>query len=213
METPATTPAKTAPLKGLSLLVGIVIFMFIFAIFILPPFYDAFCKLTGLNGKVTQVKPEEEQALLAAENAQTSESLQVQSESTGDTHISTSTKPVRVQFVTDVDQSIPWEFHAVSPSIDIVRGKKYTVHFSVTNKTNQAMVGRAIPSITPSALTAHMKKIECFCFQAQPLKPFETRQMSLVFYLDSKTPIEYEILTLAYKLYLSPEKGEKVAFN
>ena len=202
-ETLATIPTKTAPLKGLSLMVGVVIFMFVFAIFILPPFYDAFCKLTGLNGKITPMNPTKEKALRTAESTEMASIPEA----------SPPTKPVRVQFVTDVDQSIPWEFHAESPSIDIVRGKKYTVHFSVTNKTDQAMVGRAIPSITPSALTAYMKKIECFCFQSQPLKAFETRQMSLVFYLDSNAPIEYEMLTLAYKLYLSPEKAEKIALN
>ena len=52
----------------------------------------------------------------------------------------------------------------------------------------------------------YLNKIECFCFQAQPLKAHETKQMTLVFYLDQKMPKEYEAITLAYKLYLAKEK-------
>ncbi len=196
------TKKWTPVMRGVTLLVSVVLLMFVFALFVMPPFYDAFCRLTGLNGKVTQSKTEPAQL----QPAQPQDAKQIQIAQKNDSPSVAITQPISVQFITDIDKNIDWQFEPVVRSMEAVRGEKYTAHFKVTNNTDQDMVGRAIPSVTPSALAQYLNKIECFCFQAQPLKAHETKQMTLVFYLDQKMPKEYEAITLAYKLYLAKEK-------
>lgn len=163
-------------------LCSVVVLMFVFAIWVMPPFYDAICRLTGLNGKVTIASAEE----IAANSNLTESSL---------------LQPINVQFVTDTDPKMPWTFESQLRSVRIAPGVQQVVTFTVYNPTNKDMVGQAIPSVTPAQAMAHIKKIECFCFQRQELKAGETRELSMMFYLDKELPQTIPTITLAYKFF------------
>lgn len=164
-------------------LVLIVVGMFVFATLLLPPLYDAFCDLTGLNGKVE----------LRAASAPT--------ESTASTPAGVPIRTVQTQFTTSVDKAIPWRFESQVNSVKATPGEKVNLAFEVTNNAKVGMYGRAVPSITPSHATGYVRKMECFCFQEQYLEAGETKEMPLQFYIADDIPEEIGEITLSYTLY------------
>jgi cytochrome c oxidase assembly protein subunit 11 len=63
----------------------VVIGMFVFAVFVMPPIYDVFCELTGLNGKTST------KAAAAPMKADMG-------------------RRVTVEFLVDTDSKLPWDF-------------------------------------------------------------------------------------------------------
>ncbi len=180
-------PPRKKNLKLLVSLSGVVVGMFVFAIWGMPPFYNAICKLTGLNGKVI--------APASLTDISANRSSQITDKQRMDQHL------INVQFIADTEPNMPWSFQPDLRSVRLPTGEQKQITFTVHNPTDQDMVGQAIPSISPAQAVAHLKKIECFCFQQQPLKAGETRQLTLVFYLDKEMPSNIPTVTLAYKLF------------
>lgn len=166
--------------------------MFAFAIFVLPPMYDVFCEITGLNGKTNKTAVEAVQ-------------MEAQKERT-----------VRVQFLADTDNGMPWEFKPTVKSIDVHPGEIKRVDFYVNNKTTQTMVGQAVPSVSPSYGAQYLKKTECFCFNHQELEAGSDMDMPMIFFIDPEIPDHITTLTLAYKLFNITEQSKnenKLALN
>jgi len=168
--------------KLILVLAGVVAGMFAFATLVMPPLYDAFCNLTGLNGKVE----------LTAANIPASNQSDAQS---------ALLPQVDVIFTTKTDKAIPWIFKPLTGGIKVTPGKTSTVEFSVTNPTKNGMSGRAIPSVSPAQATAYLRKVECFCFQEQYLEAGETKVMPLQFYFTDEIPDDIKEVTLSYTLY------------
>ncbi len=159
--------------------------MFAFAVFLLPPLYDVFCDITGLNGKIT------------AGNWDRSGRQPIGQL----TDSETSSGQVTVQFVTHVDGDMASEFSPVIRSVKMTPGSTQRVDFLVTNLSEQQIVAQAIPSVTPALANKYLKKTECFCFQEQPLAASESKSMPMIFYLDQAIPADLHTLTLSYTLY------------
>jgi len=149
--------------------------MFAFS-FALVPVYTALCKATGINGKV---------ALTPAETAKTIDAK----------------REIRVEFLTKVDQSIPWSFESALDRVDVHPGEIKNIDFRVENPTAENMVAQAIPSISPGQAAQYFKKMECFCFTQQPLQAHESKLMRLQFYIDPALPGDFPTVTLSYTLY------------
>lgn len=171
--------------KQLSWLAAGVVGMFAFAVFVMPPIYKAFCELTGLNGK----------PLLASAATKPDEVLD---------------RVVTLEFVTSVDASLPWTFRGDLQSVDVHPGQIQHLSFRVENRADQAMTGRAIPSISPSASTAFVKKTQCFCFDQQTLKAGQVVEMPVVLYIDPALPANIKTITLAYRFYRQPDAEQKI---
>ncbi|MES2663677.1 MAG: cytochrome c oxidase assembly protein [Pseudomonadota bacterium] len=184
-----TKPQKNSAQRQAFILLAIAIGMFIFAVGILPPMYDAFCEWTGLNGKVD---------LTPAQDISSKQNISNNSESSAEKPVR---KPVKVQFLARPSDDLPWKFTAQVPFIKVTPGERYQTYFIVENLSDKTISGKAIPSISPAQASAHLRKIECFCFMEQELKPKERKEMSLVFYLDEKFPETVEEMTLSYTLY------------
>ncbi len=163
------------PLLRKLLLVCIAMFLFGFA---LVPLYDVFCRLTGLNGKTA--------AVAAAPSIRVDKS-----------------RVIKVEFIANRDDSIPWNFAPELNSIELNPGAVKVIHFNVKNLSAQAMVGRAVPSVSPGAAARYFKKIECFCFSEQPLDAHGEKSMPVQFYIDPQLPAEYSTITLSYRWYKS----------
>ena len=151
--------------------------MFLFG-FALVPLYDVFCKLTGLNGKTANTA--------AAPSTKVDES-----------------RMIRIEFIANHDDSIPWRFAPETPFVEVNPGAVKIINFNVKNLSPTAMVGRAIPSVSPGAAARYFKKIECFCFVEQPLDAYGEKSMPVQFYVDPELPKEYSTITLSYRLYKS----------
>lgn len=146
--------------------------------FALIPLYNVFCKVTGLNGKVD---------------------LSVASGLPDGTIVSD--RSIVVEFDVNYNQAMPWLFKPQQTQITVHPGEIVHTGYIATNPTNHTMVAQAIPSISPSIAAAHLKKVECFCFSQQTLRPGETTNLPLRFFLDPKLPNSVKRLTLSYTLF------------
>ena len=157
-------------------LVVIVFAMFGFG-FALVPLYDVFCEITGLNGKTANTAAQ-------APSAGVDEK-----------------RLVTVQFISHLAKGIPWKFEPIVHEVQVHPGEMKLVKFYAKNESQRDIVGQAIPSVSPGAGAVYFQKIECFCFNSQPLKAQEDVEMALQFYVDPELPEDIETLTLSYTLY------------
>ncbi len=163
--------------KRLALKIALVaVGMFYFAVGILPPMYEVFCELTGLNGKTAS-----EAAVVSASEKKE--------------------RTVKVQFLADVDNSIPWEFRPEVFSVEVHPGEVKQIAYFARNTSGADTVGQAVPSVSPGAATPHFKKTQCFCFDKQPLAPGESKDMPVVFYIDPALPEDVTTITLSYSMF------------
>jgi len=146
--------------------------------FALVPLYDAFCEWTGLNGKTGGPYAYEAEAVQVDES-----------------------RLVTVQFMASNDAGMSWEFKPVQRQVKVHPGELTEVMFYARNPTDQAMVGQAIPSVSPFRGADYLHKTECFCFNQQHLAAGESIEMPLYFFIDQALPEDISKLTLSYTLF------------
>jgi cytochrome c oxidase assembly protein subunit 11 len=110
---------------------------------------------------------------------------------------------------------IPWRFEPVARSVTIKIGATAQAHYSATNKFGRAITGRASFNVQPEMAGAYFNKVECFCFTDTTLKPGETLDMPVVFYVDPDIVNVPELkdlktITLSYTMF-PVEKKQPVA--
>lgn len=167
---------KRLGLKLLWLVAGAIAFAFA-----LVPFYNLICTVTGLNGKTDNT-------------ASTMAKAQVDN-----------SRVVTVEFVGSVMSGLGWNFSPKQTSVTLHPGQIETVLFEAKNTTTETSAGQAIPSVTPGEGAVYLKKIECFCFQRQTLKPGEVKEMPLRFFVDPELPKEVKVMTLSYSFFPAVE--------
>jgi cytochrome c oxidase assembly protein subunit 11 len=126
------------------------------AAFAAVPFYRAFCQATGFNGAVKRAK--------VGPGAM-------------------SQKTVTVRFDTNVN-GVPWSFAPVQSSQTIHLGASTLAFFKATNTSHQTVTARALFNVVPEAAGQYFSKLECFCFNDQTLKPGESAEFPVVYYVD-----------------------------
>ncbi len=162
--------------RGSLKLFGLAVGMFAFAVWVMPPLYDAFCDITGLNGKT--------RGPYVAESADVD-----------------SSREVTVQFIATNNENMPWEFKPVVKSMKVHPGQETEAHFFVHNTTAHDMTAQAIPSLVPYKAVDYFHKTECFCFHSQPLAAGETAELPLRFIVDQSIPAQVHTITLSYTLF------------
>ena len=170
-----------------SRLVALALGMFAFAFWVMPPLYDLFCEVTGLNGKTGGRYT----AVPAA--------------------VDTS-RSVTVRFIATNNSDMPWEFKPADFSIKVHPGEAVTTHFIAHNPTGEIMVGQAVPSLVPYNAANFFHKTECFCFNQQILAPNERAELGLQFIVDQDVPKAVNTITLSYTLFdITSDAAERVA--
>jgi len=177
--------ATTGTHRRLTLkLITVVVLMFGFA-FALVPLYDAFCQITGLNGKTGRID----------------ETLAV---GTVDKD-----RWVTVEFLTNVNSALPWKFWSARPKMRVHPGEVNEALFYSRNLTQHNIVGQAVPSVAPSKAARYFNKTECFCFTQQEVAAGETKEMPVRFIVDANLPDDVKTISLAYTFF--PVAPDKVA--
>ncbi|WP_411360801.1 cytochrome c oxidase assembly protein [Pseudidiomarina sp. YC-516-91] len=172
----STQPSKPDNLKIIRRLLLTVVCMFAFG-FALVPLYEVFCDLTGFNGRFT-----DGQAAASTKAVDTS-------------------RTINVQFVTRVNKGMPWGFEPEVRSVRVHPGETKVVNFLAKNPTGGNMVAQAIPSVAPGEASLYLNKVECFCFNQQPLAAGTETAMPMQFYLDPEIPEDIHTVTLSYTMY------------
>jgi len=143
------------------------------------PFYSWFCRTTGYGGttQVAKAAP-----------------MQV------------SDRTITVRFDSNVAAGLPWSFEPERRTVDVKLGEVITVYYKVINQAARITAGQAGYNVSPTTTGIYFTKINCFCFTEQTMKPGETRDMAVVFYVDPKLADDSEqagtkLITLSYTFY------------
>jgi cytochrome c oxidase assembly protein subunit 11 len=170
----SATRKLNAQVLGKLLVVAVLMFGFGYA---LIPVYRQICELTGIN-QLTQ----RDATVQAIDNSQVDRS-----------------RTITVEF--DANAQGPWRFRPVVSSMQVHPGEMAQVVYEVVNIQARSINAQAIPSYAPQQAASHFKKVECFCFQQQTLKPHEAKQMPVVFYIDKSLPKDVKTITLSYTFF------------
>ncbi|MGV3548311.1 cytochrome c oxidase assembly protein [Rhizobium sp.] len=154
------------------------------------PLYDMFCRVTGYNG--TTMRVEQGSSIILDQK-------------------------VRVELDTNMASGLAWEFKAIDRAVEPKIGETVQVNFRVYNPSDKVETGRAVFNVTPMTAGAYFNKLECFCFTDLTLKPGESRDIPVVFFVDPEI-VNYQetkdlkVITLSYTFYPS-DKPQPVAVN
>ncbi len=144
------------------------------------PLYRLFCQATGLNGTTSRG--------ISAPGAVD--------------------RQMRIDFDTNVSPKLAWTFVPEARSDTVAVGARDMAFFRATNNSNQPITGTATFNVQPAVVGAYFKKIQCFCFTQQTLKPGETARMPVIFYVDpailqDEDAKDVDTITLSYTFYPS----------
>jgi cytochrome c oxidase assembly protein subunit 11 len=147
------------------------------------PLYDWFCRTTGFNG-TTQVASFAPSQVLD--------------------------RRITVRFDANVAAGLPWQFAPERTSIEARLGEVVTMDYIVVNQSAKEVTGVAGYNVAPLNMGAYFRKINCFCFTDQTLKPRERQALTVVFYVDpelAKDPdgADVNTITLSYTFHLPRE--------
>jgi len=171
------------PQRNLLKLFLIPVVMFGFG-YLMVPIYDVFCDVTGLNGKTGSISV-----------AEASKQIKVEE------------RLIKVEFISSVNETGPWEFKPDQISMMVHPGQPYKATYTAKNLLNKAVVSQSIPSVAPSKAAEHFDKTECFCFTEQEFEANEQRTMPLTFIIDPAVPDDVDTVTLSYTLFTKSIKS------
>ena len=143
------------------------------------PLYDFFCQVTGYGG-TTQRSGAADGRILD--------------------------RMVRVQFDSNVADTLGWRFLPGQRNVDLRLGETALVEYTVANLTGAPTAGTAVFNVTPEAAGRYFSKVECFCFTVQTLGAGETAVLPVLFFVDpaiADDPIlnYIDTITLSYTFY------------
>jgi len=152
------------------------------------PLYKMFCQATGYGGTTQRAEKQYAGRVLDRE--------------------------VTVRFDANT-AGVPWEFQPVQRSITMKIGETVQAHYQATNKFDRPVTGRATFNVQPELAGPYFNKVECFCFTDTTLKPGETLDMPVLFYVDPDIVNVPELkgvktITLSYTMF-PVEKNKPVA--
>jgi cytochrome c oxidase assembly protein subunit 11 len=159
-------------------MMGVLAFAMISLAFASVPLYRAFCQVTGFGGTP-----------LRAEVAPGAVSGQI-----------------GVRFDANISAKLPWKFEPVQETVRIHPGAPTKIFYRATNLVARPTTGQAVFNVSPALAGPYFSKIECFCFTEQTLKPGETVDMPVVFFVDPKIRDDPDTkhideITLSYTFY------------
>ena len=155
------------------------------------PLYALFCKVTGYGGTPR----------VASEVAEAGAGGPVE---------------IVVAFNADRDPKLPWAFRPLQREIRTRLGEEHLAFYEAVNRSDRAIVGRAVFNVTPHKVGTHFAKLECFCFQEQVLQPGERAELPVSFFvdpalLDDSDAREIRQITLSYTFFVDEAATAELA--
>ena len=94
------------------------------------------------------------------------------------------TKPILINLLTSVHPNLPWSFKPVKKKITIKPGDVTTIEYVVENLGDINTTGIASFAYFPKEFGNYVNKINCFCYDAQTLKPNQKDKFTLILLID-----------------------------
>jgi len=186
-------PRREKNKRVVLLLAASVLFMIALA-YASVPLYTLFCRATGLGGTTQRV-----------------------ADSTRPTSAPAKNRVITVSFDGNVDPGLPWDFAPEVRKINLKLGETATIKYRAHNRSHATLTGTATYNVQPDKAGAYFDKIQCFCFTNQTLKPGETAEFPVQFYVDpalagNTNTRDVTNITLSYTFYLAKNRNTKAAF-
>ncbi len=165
--------------KRIGLIVLVVVVGMVGLSFASVPLYRMFCQITGFGGQAQEGL------------AKTGELKD---------------RFVKVNFNTDIDKDIDWQFKPDQKEVRIQVGADALVSFTAQNLSSQAITGTATYNVTPIKAGVYFHKTQCFCFGQQTLNAGQKTSFPVVFYIDprfadDKNMQDVDTITLSYTFF------------
>lgn len=121
-------------------------------------------------------------------------------------------RTVTVRFDRSVGNGLAWTVEPVVRTMDVRLGETALAFYRATNTTDHTVRGTSTFNVTPDQAGAFFNKIECFCFTEQELKPGESVEMPVSFFVDPAMAADRDgrhisHITLSYSFYPVAEKA------
>jgi cytochrome c oxidase assembly protein subunit 11 len=150
------------------------------------PLYRLFCQATGFGGTT-------QRASVAPERI--AEAL------------------VTVRFDATTAPELGWDFGPLESAVRVHPGEQREVFFRAVNRTAETVTGTATFNVTPTKTGIYFDKLQCFCFNEQQLKPGESRDMGVVFFVDpdlltDPSTSDVRTITLSYTMFRAPAASQ-----
>jgi cytochrome c oxidase assembly protein subunit 11 len=153
------------------------------------PLYRLFCEATGFGGTTQRAE-------------------------TAASHVAAGR--VTVRFTTERAPDLDWEFRPMTAEVTLHPGEQKQVFFRAVNRTKTAVTSRAVYNVTPTKAGIYFDKLQCFCFDEQVLKPGETKDMGVVFFVDPDLLTDpgtrdVRTITLSYTMFRAQSESPAAA--
>ena len=152
------------------------------------PLYDLFCSVTGFGG-----------------TTQTADAAPAE----------VGNRVMAVQFNSDVSNDVPWRFKPSQREVELRVGEVGLAFYTAINESNNTILGSATFNVTPPKAGIYFSKIDCFCFEEQVLRPGESAELPVTFFIDPDIVNDRDMddvttITLSYTFF---NQGEEALRN
>jgi len=170
--------AVTQKNKRVGAIMAVLVAAMVGLAFASAPLYRAFCEATGFGG--TPLRAERAPGAVAGQ--------------------------VSIRFDANTHPGLPWRFEPEQTTVNVAPGAQTKIFYHAQNLSARTITGQAAYNVTPDQAGKYFKKIQCFCFSEQTLKPGESVDMPVTFFVDPammKDPDTKDIdqITLSYTFY------------
>jgi len=93
-------------------------------------------------------------------------------------------EPITLNLLTSVHPNLPWKFKSLNKKIIIKPGDVTTIEYEVENLENSETTGIATFAYFPKQFGSYIRKLNCFCYDAQTLGAKQQNKYSVVILID-----------------------------
>lgn len=152
------------------------------------PLYRMFCQATGFGGTTQRATALEAGGVQVA------------------------AQRISVRFDGNVEGGMPWRFGPEQVTQEMRIGERKLAYFYAENLSDHAITGVASFNVEPELAGLYFKKIQCFCFNQQTLKPHEKVRMPVIYFVDPAILKDPEgaattQITLSYTFHVSADQS------
>lgn len=153
------------------------------------PLYDMFCRLTGFGGTTMRAERPADRVI---------------------------DHSVDIRFDANIGPGLPWRFRVDTARQTVRAGETHTMTYQVTNLASEPVTAMATYNVAPMSTGRYFNKLQCFCFTEQTLAPGETREFSVVYFIDPDIVGDEEArstntITLSYTFFRQSQPPRPVA--
>ncbi len=179
---------KNRSMRRTAIACGALVFGMVGAAYAAVPLYELFCKMTGFGGTPRVAESQADRQL---------------------------DRTIKVRFDANVAPGLDWYFAAEQGSVDVKLGETKTVFYKLKNRSDRELAGMATYNVQPDLAGNSFAKLQCFCFNEMVLKPGETVDVPVVFFVDPSLADQKDIgktisaITLSYTFFPAKQKAQK----